>query len=94
LENKDNTTGPTIVAVGQKKSMVVALLLTFFFGPLGLLYATVSGGLILLVLTIIIGFFTLGLGFIIGWIASMIWAVIAVNSNNSKFNNTINNLSS
>jgi len=68
----------------KKKSMVVALILTFLFGPLGLLYATVPGALILLVLTLVIGFFTLGLGFIVGWLASMIWAAVSVNSYNSK----------
>lgn len=80
-----NQSTTTVIAVGQKKSMVAALLLTFFFGPLGLLYSTVSGALILLVLTVIIGFFTLGIGFIVGWLASMIWAAIAVSSNNKKF---------
>lgn len=68
----------------KKKSMAVALILTFLFGPLGLLYATVPGALILLVLTLVIGFFTLGIGFIVGWLASMIWAAVSVNSYNAK----------
>ena len=84
----DNSTAAAILAVGQKKSMGIALLLTFFFGPLGLLYSSVAGGLILLVLTIVIGLITLGIGFFVGWIASMIWAAVAVNSHNAKIMNT------
>lgn len=86
-----NQSTTTVVAVGQKKSMVAALLLTFFFGPLGLLYSTISGALILLVLTVVIGFFTLGIGFFVGWLASMIWAAIAVSSNNKKFTTVVGN---
>lgn len=87
--NQDNSTAAAILAVGQKKSMGIALVLTFFFGPLGLLYASVSGGVILLIITIIVGLVTLGLGFIIGWLASMIWAAVAVNSHNTKIMQTL-----
>ena len=89
MNQPDSTSTTKFIAVGKEKSMVVALILTFLFGPLGLLYATVPGALILLVLTIIIGFFTLGIGFIVGWLASMIWAVISVNSNNSKIKSAL-----
>ncbi len=89
MNQPDSTSTTNFIAVGKEKSMVVALILTFLFGPLGLLYATVPGALILLVLTIVIGFFTLGIGFIVGWLASMIWAVISVNSNNSKIKRTL-----
>jgi len=89
VNQPDSTSTTNFIAVGKEKSMVVALILTFLFGPLGLLYATVPGALILLVLTIVIGFFTLGIGFIVGWLASMIWAVISVNSNNSKIKRTL-----
>ncbi len=83
--NQPNNPAPGTIMVGpKKKSMAVALILTFLFGPLGLLYATVPGALILLVLTLVIGFFTLGIGFIVGWLASMIWAAVSVNSYNAK----------
>ena len=87
--NQLDTGATKVVVVGKQKSLVVALILTFLFGPLGLLYATVPGALILLVLTLVVGFFTLGIGFIVGWLASMIWAVFAVNSHNSKISNAI-----
>ena len=80
----DNSATTALLAVSQKKSMGVALILTILFGPLGLLYATVPGGLVLLLLTFVIGIATLGVGFLFGWIVSIIWAVIAVNSHNEK----------
>lgn len=73
-----------IVVVAKQKSVGVALLLTFFFGPLGLLYASVLGGVIMIVLSLIIGFLTLGLGLIFTWLASLIWAVIALTQQNKK----------
>lgn len=72
------------VIVTQQKSMGVALLLTFIFGPLGLFYASVTGGVILTILTIIIGILTLGLGLFLGWMASIIWAAVAVNKHNQR----------
>ena len=36
----------SVVAVGARKSALAAFLLTFFFGPLGMLYSTVAGGLV------------------------------------------------
>jgi hypothetical protein len=35
----------TIIIVGKQKSVGTAFLLAFLFGPLGLLYASVLGGL-------------------------------------------------
>jgi hypothetical protein len=37
-----------IVVIQAPKSVAVAFLLTFFFGPLGMLYSTVKGALIML----------------------------------------------
>lgn len=80
----------TTIIVSPQKSMGMALALTFFFGPLGLLYASVAGGIIVFILTIIIGIITFGLGFIVGWVVSMIWAAIAVNRHNAKVLNSLN----
>ena len=79
------STSQTIVIVGQnKKSTGVALLLSLFFGPLGLLYASVSGGIIMLVVSLFVGFVTLGIGLIVTNIICVIWAVIAVQNHNKK----------
>ena len=79
------------VIVGQRKSMGVALILAFLFGPLGLLYASVAGGLILIVLGFVIGAATLGLALPIIWLASLVWAAIAVSSQNSKLQSSSTN---
>ena len=44
----------------QRKSIVLSLVLTFFFGPFGMLYSTVTGALVMLVLYIALGIPTLG----------------------------------
>ncbi|MEI7492794.1 MAG: TM2 domain-containing protein [Bacteroidota bacterium] len=78
----------TVVSFGNKKSMLVAFLLAFFFGPLGLLYSSVTGGIVLMIIGIPIGIFTLGFGLIFIWIASVIWAIIAINNTNDKLQST------
>ncbi|MBW5289800.1 MAG: hypothetical protein Rpha_1361 [Candidatus Ruthia sp. Apha_13_S6] len=67
------------------KSLVVAILLAIFLGPIGLFYASVIGALIMLVITAIVGFITFGfVGLFIPYIICIIWAIIAVNSYNKK----------
>lgn len=73
-----------VVGSGNQKSVGLAFLLAFLFGPLGLLYASVTGGIVMFILTGIIGIITLGIGFVLGWIGSIIWAVVAVNNHNKK----------
>ena len=65
--------------MGAQKSMGVALLLAAAFGPLGLLYASVTGGIVMLVVDLIVAIFTLGFGLIIMWPIPIIWAAIAIN---------------
>jgi hypothetical protein len=72
----------TVILMTKQKSVGLAFLLSFLFGPLGLLYASVSGGIIMMILGVIIGIFTLGIGLIFVWIASIIWAVVAANNAN------------
>lgn len=77
-----------VVVIGGQKSMTVAVLLTFFFGPLGLMYASVAGGLILMLVGLI-GLIIWPL-LLIPWLGSIVWAIIAVSNHNSKLNNTAN----
>lgn len=72
------------VFVGAPKSMVASLVLTFFFGPLGMLYSTVSGGLIMIVVSIIVAVVTLGFGVLITWPICMIWGAVAVSQHNAR----------
>lgn len=77
--------GTTFVVLAPPKSAGIALLLTFFFGPLGMLYSTVSGALIMLAVSLIgsvmVAVVTFGLGLFLWWpaiwLASMIWGTLA-----------------
>lgn len=66
------------------KSVGVAILLAVLFGPLGMLYSTVSGGVIMLVVNIIIFLPTLGIGWLVTYPICIIWAAIAANDYNTK----------
>ena len=82
-----------IIAV-KGKSLVVSVLLTIFFGSLGLLYATIGGGLFMTIgypliallivqsaptITILMGVFW--------YIICIIWGIIAVNRYNRNLVN-------
>ena len=67
----------TQISNASQRSVGVALLLTFLFGPLGMLYSTVVGALVMLVLGFVLGILTLGLWFLVAWPIQMIWAGIA-----------------
>jgi hypothetical protein len=77
------------VVIPAPKSVGVAFVLTFFFGPFGMLYSTVSGGLIMLgviaavaVLTgIVVGLITLvtmGLGAVLAILAPLVGVALWV----------------
>lgn len=73
-----------IMVVAAPKNVGVAIILTILFGPLGLFYATVRGGVWMTILSLIIGAITLGLGLLITWPASIVWGVIATNNYNKQ----------
>jgi hypothetical protein len=75
---------PAGVATAQPKSMAVALLLTFFFGPLGLFYASVTGGIVMTIISFIVAIVTLGFGLLITGPICMVWAAIATNNANEQ----------
>jgi hypothetical protein len=82
----DSVTTTTTIQI-PAKSLFIALLLTFFFGPLGLFYASVTGGLVMLGAYLVIALLSVvsfGLGaalFFPAWIATMIWAAMACKGN-------------
>ena len=69
---------PQYIYVRQRKSMLVALLLTLLFGPLGLFYVSVPGALILIAFGLIVGPFTAFIGSFLMWPVSIAWAFFAV----------------
>lgn len=73
-----------VIITYSPKSVGIALLLTFIFGPIGMLYSTVWGGIIMLLINLPIAIFTLGFGLIFTWPIQLVWAVLAVRSYNNK----------
>lgn len=80
----DNNTQPQVVISRSPKSHGIGLLLTFLFGPLGMLYGNVVHAIIMIVLALIIGIVTLGFGALITWPISMIWGYLDISSYNRK----------
>lgn len=82
MSNSENRS--RIVVLGGTKSMAAALLLSLFFGPLGLLYASVGGGILMLLISVPVMMVTLGIGALVLLPICVIWAAVAVNSHNQK----------
>lgn len=81
-----------VVVVGTQKSVGTAFLLAFLFGPLGLLYASVVGGIIMFFASIILFFLIPVVGGILAWIGCIIWAVTAAQNSNESAINKANNI--
>lgn len=86
----DINTKPTTINViqVQEKSLLVAFLLTLFFGPLGVFYSTVAGGIIMLTAyLVILGLAAVTLGaasmlFLPAWIVCIGWGMAAAHKRN------------
>ena len=79
----ENQTGQVTV-VTSTKNMGVSILLTVIFGPLGMLYSTIPGAIVMIIVSVIVGILTVGLGLIITWPICIIWAAIATSNYNKK----------
>jgi hypothetical protein len=67
--------------MGNGKSVVLSLVLTFFFGPFGMLYSTLTGALVMLILYVALGIPTLGWALAGLHPIAMIWGAIAADRN-------------
>ena len=76
--------GVTNVILVKQKSVFVALLLTFLFGPFGLFYVTVSGAIIFLLVSVVLTVITGGAFGILAWVISMIWGGVAASNYNKR----------
>jgi hypothetical protein len=88
-QNSTPSQTTTVIVVGKSKSVGVAFLLAFLFGPLGLLYASILGGIVMFVLGLILFFLIPIVGGILAWIGCMIWAVIAANQANANMQKNV-----
>lgn len=75
---------PQTIIIKSEKSPILAVALAFFFGPLGLLYSTPFGAIVMFFVNMVVGFFTLGFGLILTWPGCAIWAYIAANKANKE----------
>lgn len=85
---EDNKPAQRII-VASTKSVGISLILTFFFGALGMLYSTIWGAVIMIIVTIIVGTITFGMGLFLLWPICMIWGAFAAASYNKKLFNEI-----
>lgn len=82
------------IIVKTQKSPGTAAILAFFFGPLGMLYATLSGALIMFIITGITFMFTFGFGLLLTNPICAIWAYTKVkNDNEADSRNLVKNKS-
>ncbi len=70
--------------MANRKSVVLSLVLTFFLGPFGMFYSTVSGALIMLVLYIGLGIITFGWALAVLHPLAMIWGAVAADRANHE----------
>ncbi len=75
-------TNVVVASAGPPKSVGLAFLLTFLFGPFGLLYVSVAGGIAMIVLNVVGGILTFGILNVILWPVEMVWAVVAAQNAN------------
>lgn len=75
------------------KSVAVALLFTAILGPLGLLYASFWGGVLMIILGVIVCSSRLFFPILLVWIISCIWGVRAVEKYNRNIARQFENVS-
>ncbi|KAB7731454.1 hypothetical protein F5984_11745 [Rudanella paleaurantiibacter] len=72
-----NPAQPQSIIVTQPKSKGLAFLLCFLFGPLGMLYTTITGAIVMFIVSLLAALITFGLGFFFTWPICIIWGVLA-----------------
>ena len=66
------------------KNLAGALLFTVFLGPIGLLYASTFGGIVMLLITFIVACTKFFIPIFFCWVICCVWGVLAVNRYNKK----------
>ena len=73
-----------VVIVDTRKSVGAAAVLALFFGPLGMLYATPGGAVIMFFIMMFVGMITGGAGVPFAWIWGVVWAAHAASEHNRR----------
>lgn len=79
-----NAQAPQTIVIVERKSVLLAFLLTLFFGPLGMLYSTVAGALIMLVISSVLALVTVGLSLFITHPICIIWGCVAASASKRR----------
>lgn len=72
----DGMSGQRVVPV-ERKSVGLAFLLTLVFGPLGMLYTTVGGAIVMFIVASVLIPLTGGLAAVVIWPICMLWGCMA-----------------
>ena len=73
-----------VIVMGQRKSVGLAVVAALFFGPLGMIYATGIGALIMFFINVLVMVGTAGAGLLITLPIGAIWAGSAASQHNAK----------
>lgn len=60
-----------------QKSIIIAVLLAVLFGPLGMVYSTLMGALVMLTASVVLAGITEGTSLLITWPACILWTALA-----------------
>jgi hypothetical protein len=80
MSEKDFSQKPTL----PLKSLAGALLFAVLLGPVGLLYASSVGGIVMILIFLIVLHAQLFGPLVLVWVGSCIWSVLATNRYNKK----------
>lgn len=80
---------PNVIVAKTTKSVGLAFILSALFGPLGMFYSTVVGGIVMLIVDVVVGILTFGFGLIITVPIGVIWATLAASNYNKKLLNGV-----
>ena len=83
MENSTSENKQTIIIKSQKSAGTAALL-AFLFGPLGMLYSTIPGAIVMFFITAIAVVLTAGIGLLVTVPMCTIWAYMKVNGDNNR----------
>jgi len=73
-----------IVVVSATKSMGISILLTVLFGPLGMLYSTIPGAIIMAIVCAVVAVISLGFGLLLAWPICIVWGAVATSTHNKN----------
>ncbi|WP_241503896.1 hypothetical protein [Ferruginivarius sediminum] len=77
------------VLLSNKKSQGIAFLLTLLFGPLGMIYATVVGAIVMFIVNVAVVILTFGLGFLLTWPIMLAWTYFAIRGKNEAIDQQV-----